>query len=196
LPAYGPIVQQVFGFLGSVIVGAAQVWGRFSDWLVQNWPTITDLASRAVKSISDQWTAFAPIIQQFITGYGPLLLQMLQYVADNAGAVVPAIIALIMIFGAVSIAILGLIGLLEALISKLKEIPAALNAAGIGISVGAGIAGIPHFDSSPPSWVPKVGGSQPIGSTSNTTININAPQQDPQANARAVATVMRQAMKV
>ena len=55
LPTLGPVVQQIFGGMGTFIQGVASDWAKFNDWIVKNWKPTTDEAAKDWKNITEGW---------------------------------------------------------------------------------------------------------------------------------------------
>jgi hypothetical protein len=128
LPTYGPIVAQVFGFLGSVIVGIATVWGQFADWLVKEWPTIVHIAEVAVKDLKDQWDKWWPTLQPLIQAALPMLGMLLIVIAQHGGALVPVIMLLVAVLLYVTIGVMAIVAALQIAIEWVTALGWAFDA--------------------------------------------------------------------
>ena len=120
LPTYGPIASQIFGAIGQAVQGVAYWWGQFSGFLVSQWPTITDNANRAVKSIGDAWNVWAPVAQAMMAQILPALGPAIQNVSDHMGVWVPVILSVATAILAVATAIITTIGWLEQFIGWIE----------------------------------------------------------------------------
>lgn len=188
LPTHGPVVSQIFGFLGSVVQGVASVWGKFADWLVANWPAITTMAAHAIKSISDEWVKIAPQWDEAQKNILPKLWQALGYVADNAGALVPIVAALLIIFLDIATVVLAIVGAIEALIIRLGDLGRAIANSPLGLLVGnLSFSGGPTGPVRPPA-----GKGNPYG-THTTVVNVAVA---PNNSAKTVTTQFRRLVTV
>lgn len=95
---YGAIVGQIFGGIASVATGTLlPALGRFADWLITNWPSISENFSKAIKSISDAWQTLGPIVNWFIQQLLPPLLDDIKQLANNSGGWMTILSALFVI---------------------------------------------------------------------------------------------------
>lgn len=202
LPSYGKITSDVFGFLGNVVLGIASVWGKFADWLVSQWPTITANASAAVQSIAKAWSDWQPSMQAFTTAILPAVGPLLKQIADNAGSLVPLIMAATQLFIALSVAVLGAVAVVSTLVTQFDRLANAIK------NLPGGFL-LPGSGSNPLNSIGSVGAAAPAGSPTrysglgiggggNTIIQHNTftGVVDPQAAARATAAVLRNAQRV
>jgi hypothetical protein len=128
LPLYGPIVSQIFGFIGGVIQGIAQVWGSWADWLANNWPTIVAIAQLAIKSIGDEWNKWwpqlKPLIENALPAFGILLVQ----IATNAGGLVPFLMLIFTLFMGFALAVMTVVAAVMTLLTWLGNLQLWIDA--------------------------------------------------------------------
>ena len=185
LPVYGPVVQQIMGWIGSVVLGVAQIWGRFADWLVQNWPAITETASKAAGNIRNEWDKWWPSLKPLMDNALPLMALLIQKIADNSGALTPIFAAALAVATLLAAAILGVAAAVMAVVTQ------AQNALSLLDKLRDRGPATPY---NPP--VPFSGGqsaSQVAGAptpTFNVTNNISG-QSNPQETANQVTRQMR-----
>ena len=68
LPTLGPIVQQIFGQLGTWIQQAADHWGDLTDFVENQWPTTVKNAQTSLQELNHWWQENGSSITTFI-GY-------------------------------------------------------------------------------------------------------------------------------
>ena len=139
LPSFGPIVQQIMGAVGSAVQAVASTWGRFADFLVSNWPTITANARAAVASIGKAWQDASPQLKEVSDKILPLIPPLLDSIAKNSGALVPMIVGLASVFLILATAVLAVVAGIEQLVSWYNQASAAIGGlAKLATAPGAG----------------------------------------------------------
>ena len=186
LPTYGPIASQIFGAIGQAVQGVAYWWGQFSGFLVSQWPTITDNANRAVKSIGDAWNVWAPVAQAMMAQILPALGPAIQNVSDHMGVWVPVILSVATAILAVATAIITTIGWLEQFIGWIET--AQQDWDGFMKSTGNAPNGAAVAASSSGRGHP--GGTQISGAKASVVINVNGASQ-PEVTSAVIARNLR-----
>jgi hypothetical protein len=95
LPTYGPVVQQIFGGIGAAVQGVATIWGKFSDWLVANWPNVTAWVAQAIQNVTDTWNKLSPQLNLFVSQLWPRVSDAIIDIGKHMDVWLPQIVAII-----------------------------------------------------------------------------------------------------
>jgi hypothetical protein len=180
LPTYGPVVKQILGFIGNVVLGVAGAFGHFADYVVKNWPGW-------VKTITDAWNSKgAQDIRKNLPSDIDDLRKSFEEVMKQAPVWVPQIFAVADAIARIANSVLAVVGAMDRLNGWLQAHPALGWLLGIGVNPGGGGGtGTGKNDNNF-----NKGGfnsrGQPMG-TGAITINVNG-AKSPASTARAVAT--------
>jgi hypothetical protein len=128
LPSYGPIVVQVFSWMGSAIQFVAQIWGKLADWLVANWASIVAMAQATIKSIGDEWSRWAPFLVPLITIQLPALADAFKNISSHAGILVPLILSVALILVSIVTVVSTAVGWVTQFVTWLYNLQFAIRA--------------------------------------------------------------------